>query len=278
MAGGNPTLNLSSSKGACEEGRASDLKEEDLLIKSRKVVALGLTLAVGVAGVAFATAADDNDAQVVGKVAPAKLDKKKFKPVNLTLGVKNSDDWITGAPDQPIPMSEFIEISKNVKVNLNKAPRCKAPIPDGTPTETARKSCPKKSVLGTGKATVVSAGGTVIATPVVTVFNGPGKNQVRLHTYAQALASSSPVVQGRIVKAKTKGYGQALSVPNAPDTGGLLITLFQAKLKKGSKVVTARCKPKQIKFKRTVVYKDESSESVTKKQKCTVKKAKKKKK
>lgn len=238
--------------------------------KSRKVVALGLTLAVGVAGLAIADAADDNDAKVIGKVNPAKLDKKKFKPVNLQLGVKNSADWITGI--QPNPASELIEVSKNVKINLNRAARCTAVIPNGTPTKEAKQLCPRKSVLGSGKARVQAPGGMVVAEPVVTVFNGPGKNEVRLHTYSPDLGAASPIVEGKIVKAKSRGFGKALRVAEAPETGPIMITLFHAKLTKKSKVATARCKPKKIKFKRTVTYADGSKESVSKAQKCKVKK------
>ncbi|HEY8466388.1 MAG TPA: hypothetical protein VIL04_06270 [Solirubrobacterales bacterium] len=242
--------------------------------KSRKAVALGVMLAVGVAGMAFATVADDNDARVIGKVNPAKLDKKKFKPVNLTLGVRNSDDWFMPGLSE-LPESEFIEVSKNVKINLNKRPRCKANISEGTPTSEVLQRCPKKSVIGTGKAEV-SAGppAGVIGQLDVTVLNGPQKGRLRLHAYSQPLGVA-PIIPARIVKAKTKGYGQALSVPNAPDTGGLLITLFQAKIGKKTGIAMARCKQKQIKFKRTVTYGDGSSESVTSKQKCTVKKKRK---
>lgn len=255
--------------------------------KSRRVVALGVALALAGAGIAAATA-DLNDAKVVGKVAPKKLDKKKFKPVNLTLGVINSKDHITGA--QSNPASELLRISKNVRVNLNKRPRCTAPLPNGITTEDAKAACPKRSVLGSGEAEVTAPGiapqcganvlnpPCVIATPVVTVFNGPGKNEVRLHTYSDDLGGASPIVDGKIVNAKKKGYGKALRVAEAPETGSVMITRFVAKLKKNTGVVTARCKPKQFKVERTVVYKDATQESVTTKQKCTQKKSGKKKK
>jgi hypothetical protein len=250
-------------------------------------VALGVTLALAVSGIAAATA-DENDAKVVGKVAPAKLDKKKFKPINLTLGVENSSDWITGI--QANPASELIRISKNVKINLGKRPRCNADLSNGTPPAAARKACPKKSFLGSGRAEVMGPGiapqcgadlfnpPCVIAEPVVSVFNGPGKNQVRLHTYDPNLGVASPVVQGRIVPAGKKGYGKALRVANAPETGPLLITKFNATLKKSTGVATARCKPKKIKFERTVTYADDTRETVTKTQNCKVKKKAKKKK
>ena len=135
--------------------------------------------------------------------------------------------------------------------------------------------CPPKSNLGSGDAEVTAPGGAVIAEPVVTVFNGPGKNELRLHTYSPDLGVASPIVDGKIVNAPGK-FGQALDVPEAPETGAVMITGFNAKLKKSSKVATAKCKPKKITFKRTVTYADASKESVTKTQKCKQKKKKKK--
>jgi len=234
------------------------------------IVASGLAVTLATAGIAVAggTGAAENEAAVDGKVTPSKLDKKKFKPVNLFLGVRNSNTQIDGLQENPA--SEFIAISKNVKVNLSKAPRCTVPIDNGTPTAQAKAMCPKKSFLGKGDAEVTAPGPTVIAEPVVSVFNGPGKNELRLHTYDEALAEASPIVDGKIVNAPGK-FGKALDVPEAPETGGVMITKFNAKLLKARKVATARCKPKQIKYKRTVTYDDGSSESVTRTQKCKVK-------
>jgi hypothetical protein len=242
-----------------------------LIKKSRMIVAGGLAVVVATAGIAVAggTGAAENIAAVDGKVTPSKLSKKKFKPVNLFLGVRNSNGHIDGM--QSNPASEFIAISKNVKVKLSKAPKCTAPLAPGTPTAQAKAACPGKSFLGSGVAEVTAAGPTVIAEPVVSVFNGPGKNQLRLHTYSPALGTASPVVNAKIVNAPGK-WGQALSVPNAPETGGVMITKFNAKILKKRKVATAKCKPKKIKYQRRVTYKDGSSEVVTKAQKCKVKK------
>ena len=111
--------------------------------------------------------------------------------------------------------------------------------------------------------------------PVVSVFNGPGPGQLRLHTFSPDLGPASPIVDARIVKAtraeQRQGFGQALSVPEAPVTGALKITSFNAKILKSKKVASAKCKPKKFKWKRTVVYTDGSRESVSKSQKCKVK-------
>ena len=86
----------------------------------------------------------------------------------------------------------------------------------------------------------------------MSVFNGPGPGQLRLHTYSPDLGPASPVVNARIVNAtqqeQNQGYGQALSVPNAPVTGALKITSFNSTILKSSKVVTAKCKPKKFKL------------------------------
>ena len=50
-----------------------------------------------------------------------------------------------------------------------------------------------------------------------------------------------------------------------------MITSFNAKILKSTKVATAKCKPKKFKTTRRVVYDDDSAESVSKTQKCTVK-------
>ena len=234
------------------------------------IVAGGLAVVVATAGVAIAggTGASENNPGVQGKVTPSKLAKKKFKPVNLLLGVTNSNGHIDGT--QSNPAKEFIALSKNIKVNLKKAPRCTAALPNGSTPQFAKNACPAKSFLGSGVAEVTAPGPTVIAEPVVSVFNGPGKNQVRLHTYDPGLGAASPIVNGKIVNAPGK-FGQALNVPNAPETGGVMITAFNAKLMKKRKVVTAKCKPKKFTYKRTVTYKDGSKESVTRTQKCKVK-------
>ena len=251
-----------------------------MFTKSRKVVALALASTVALTGVAIAgtTGADLNDANVVGKVTPNKLDKKKFKPVALFLGVENSPDS-TGNEDANAA-AENIKISDNVKVNLKNTPICTTELENGTPTDVARDICPNGSYIGKGDAEVYGPGAfcsppqvdpCVGAEPVVSVFHGPEQDELQLHTYDPGLGAASPVVDAAIVKANKKGYGQALDVPNAPTTGALKITKFNAELFKDSKVAKARCKPKEIKFLRKVTYHDDSSETAKLTQKCKVK-------
>jgi hypothetical protein len=246
-----------------------------VFITSRKILALGTAVTVATAGVAVGgtTGADLNDAKVVAKVKPSKLSKKKFTPVSSLLGVVNSPD--SAGNEDANAKSERIAISKNIKVKLSKAPVCTAALPNGSTPQFAKNACPAKSYLGGGKATVHAPGPVLAAEPVVSVFNGPNPGQLRLHTYSDDLGPASPVVNAFIVKAtqqeKNKGYGQALNVPNAPVTGALKITSFNAKITKKSGVALAKCKPKKFKWLRTVVYTDDSSETATKSQKCKVK-------
>lgn len=234
--------------------------------KSRLTATLGLVLALAVSGIAFGTAAE-NDAKVVGKVSPKKLDKKKFKKAQLFLGVENSSAHIDGM--QSNPASEYISIGKNVKISLNKAPLCPVRIANGTPTEAARAQCPEGSVLGTGVAEVKSSPDNVVGKPVVTVFNGPTLGELQLHTYSDETGAASPTVPARVVKSREGNpYGQALDVQNAPETGGLMITKFNATLDKSTGVVSARCKSKTIPYLREVTYKDGTSETAELTQNC----------
>jgi len=234
--------------------------------KSRLIVALGLVLALGVSSLAFATAAL-NDAKVLGKVTPKKLDPKIFKKVNLFLGVENSSAHINGS--QSNPASEYISIGKNVKINLKKAPLCPVTFSNGTPTASAKAQCPPGSVLGSGKAEVRSGPDSVIAEPVVTVFNGPTLGELQLHTYSDDLGAASPTVPARVVKSTAgAAYGQALDVPRAPETGAVMITKFNATITKSAGVALARCRAKKIPFLRKVTYKDGTSETAILKQRC----------
>lgn len=243
-----------------------------MLSKSRLIVAVGLVLALAVSGIAFAQGTV-NEAFVDGSVKPSKkLDKKKYKKTNLFLGIRNQNT-VTGA--QINPAAEKISISKNVKVDLNKADRCPVTLSNGTPTSAAKAQCPPGSLIGTGEAEVQAPGNVVVATPEVNVFNGPGNNQLQLHTYSDQLGAASPVVPASIVNSdQGSKFKHMLNVPVAPETGALLITKFNATLAKSSGVPSVKCKPKTVTFLREVTYKDGTSETAELKQpvKCKPKK------
>jgi len=236
---------------------------------------LGLVLALGVAAIAYAAGADEATPRVEGKVTPKKLDKKKFKPVQLFTEVSTElPVGPTGCnPEtggQCNPESEFIEFGNNIKFKSKAAPFCTASL-NGTTTEQAKAACPKGSNIGSGEAAVKLSEETTATDFTVTAFNGPKKNQIRLHAYSPSFgAENTQVVLGIIAAATTNGYGSALSVPDAPDAGGdaFAITKFNATIERGSKVVTARCKAKKMLFKRTVEYDDGSEEFVTDRHNC----------
>lgn len=243
-----------------------------MIRKSRFVVAIGLVLALAVAGIAFATGDTENDAGVQGKVSPKKLSKRDYEKVKFFTGVTTSTSH--DVPGQQNPEVEFIEFGKNVKFDNSKAPFCTADL-NQTTTDQAKASCPKKSNIGAGKASANLGSGGTVDDVVVTAFNGPGKDQLRLHAYSPKLGPSlTQVVDGKIVRAKTKGYKYALSVPNAPDLGNdaFLLTSFNATIERDSKVVSARCKDKKFLWKRTVTYDDGTQDTAMTKQKCKRKK------
>jgi hypothetical protein len=240
--------------------------------KSRFVLSIGLVVALGAGTLAYADGASENTAFVDGSVKPKKLDKKKYKPVSLFSGVRTETN-ITGL--QQNPAVEYISYGKNVKFDLNAPDLCSTLPPNGSTPEQAKAACPPKSYLGQGVAAVQAPGGAPpIDDLIVSVFAGPAKGGIQLHTYSPTLGQASPTVPGSIVKSNAGSkYGQALSVPNAPETGALMITKFNATIDKKSKTVLARCKAKEFLFQRKVTYKDGSTETAELKQSCKRKKS-----
>ena len=101
------------------------------------------------------------------------------------------------------------------------------------------------------------------------MFRGPDKKGIQLHTFSPTLGPAAPTVLGKIVNSNAGGqYGYALSVPNSPETGGLMITEFNATITKKSGAVLARCKSKNMPFQRKVTYDDGSTETAEITQKC----------
>lgn len=241
-----------------------------MIRKSRLVVALGLVLALAVAGVAFATGAEENNPTVLGKISPKKLDKKEFKAVKLFAGVATEPQRVPscgGGAAKCNPEKELIRFPKDMKWKSNAAPFCTASL-SGLTTEQARAACPEDSALGTGSASLrvpSSTGGTRdINDLAVTAFNGPVVNEVRLQYYSPTLgASAAAVITGKIVGAGKAGFNRALSVEDAPDAAGDVgfITSFNTTINKTSGVVLARCKADKFKFERTVTYDDGSTET-----------------
>ena len=248
------------------------------MFKNRRLaapVAATLIAALATGGIALATGATDNQAFVDGKVTPKKLDKNKRRPVNLFVGVR-TEGPVTGTQENP--EQERISFGKNVKWNGNKARRCKADITvPGLTAQQARSLCPRKSYLGKGSAEVALSNTVRVGDITVSAFNGPGRNQIRLHTSSPTLGAAAPTVFGKVVKSNQgRKYGQMLVVADAPDAGGdaFMITKFNAKIKRSTKVAKARCKVRKFRFLRAVTYDDGSVETVQKQQKCKRKRGK----
>ena len=238
-----------------------------MIKKSRFVLALGLTMALGVGGMAFGDGASDNQAFVDGKLQKTKMDKKQFKPNQLFSGVRTETNATLGT--QQNPHSEKLNYPKNMKFDLDAGSECSANLPNGATPQQARDMCPADSFLGEGAAEVIQPNGSRIQDIVVSVFKGPARNGVRLHTYSPTLQGASPTVPGVIQKANAGGeFGDALVVANAPQTGALMITKFNATINKTSKAVLARCKDKTMTFQREVTYDDNSKETAETTQKC----------
>jgi hypothetical protein len=240
----------------------------------RMTGAIALSLVLGVSALAFADGATDNEAFVDGSVKPDRLPKNEYKPIELYTQVSTQGP-VTGS--QANPESELIEYDKDGKWKTNKAPTCDAEI-EFESTESAKAACPPGSAIGKGEADILLAGGVSYTGLTVTAFNGPGKNEIRLHTYDPRLAGATPTVFGRIIKLSGGGkYGLALSVEDAPDVAGDtgMITRFNATISKQAGVALARCKDKKFNVRRTVTYDDGTQDVATDVENCKQKKERK---
>jgi len=241
---------------------------------ARLVVAVGVATAIGVASFAYADGASTNNAFVDGSFKPTKLDKKKYSPVELFSGVRTEvPGGVNGT--QSNPAIEYLSYPKNGKFDLNAGSLCTTLPPSGSTPEQAQNACPKDSYIGKGVAEVQGPGIAPINDIVVSVFRGPAKTGIQLHTYSPTLGQAAPTVLGQIVKSNAgPQYGQALSVPNAPVTGALMITKFNATIFKSSGAILARCKAKSFTFQRKVTYADGSTDVAETPGTCKQKKSK----
>jgi hypothetical protein len=238
---------------------------------ARLIVCVGLAVALGAAGSAAADGVSENAAFVDASVKPKKLGPKKWKPIELFSGVRTETN-ITGFQSNPV--SEYISYPRNGKFDFNAGDVCSTLPPNGSTPEQARAACPEDSYIGAGHAEVWGPGNLPVAPDLtVSVFRGPDKRGIQLHTYSPTLLTAAPTVQGHIVKSNAgKEFGDALVVPHAPETGALMITSFHATVFKSSKAILGRCKDKTMTFQRRVTYADGSSETAEITQRCKRKK------
>jgi hypothetical protein len=238
----------------------------------RFIAAVGLTVALGVAALAYADGASDNTAYVDGSIKPKKLDPKKRTPIALFSGVR-TEGSVTGS--QANPEAELIEYDADGKWKSKAAPLCTADLEvPGLTADQARDLCPAKSYIGSGEAEVALNNTARISDITVSVFNGPEKNQIRLHTSSPTLGPAAPTVFGEVIKSKSPKYGPALLVADAPDAGGdaFMITKFNATIFRSSGISLFRCGNKHVYTRRTVTYDDGSQERAVTESKCKQKK------
>ncbi len=196
-----------------------------------------------------------------------RLDRKKLKPVALFTEVR-TEGSVTGT--QPNPERDYVEYDKDVAWRSNAAPRCTANIDvPGLSADQARDLCPPKSYIGIGEVEVKMSEIARLSL-TVSVFNGPGKNEIRLHTASPTLGGGAVTVYGEIVKSDSKKYGPVLLVPDQPDAGGdaFMITKFNSTIFRSSGVSLASCPDGRFRIRRTVTYDDGSQESVADSQTC----------
>jgi hypothetical protein len=223
---------------------------------------------VAVAGLAFADSATEFDVLVEASVKPAKLDKKKYKPVTLFSEVRTSaPGGVNGL--QANERTEVLDYGTDVEWDLRATPVCSSLPPNGATPEQARAACPK-SYLGSGHGRLTGPDLTIDDMTVSAFHGGPfGKNGLVLYTSSPTLGGGAPPVYGKIERSKAGNeYGQALVIPNVPESGVFLVTEFTFTIERATKSVLARCMAKKFPFQRTVTFADGSSEVATLSQPC----------
>jgi hypothetical protein len=232
---------------------------------------------LGVSGIALADGGTDNTSNVLIGVSKKKLPKKKgdAKKISLTSGVTTVDtDNNPVVPDQAAEVVN-IDYDKDLYLSFKGITPCTANLL-GTTTEAARAACPNSIVSSAGSAKArlpnFPAPNNEVTDITVTAFVGATPNDIRLHAATPTLGpGATQVVEGKLGKSPTAGYGTRLSVPDAPDLAGDVgaLTAFQATLNKG---VKATCKDKKIKTHAEFTYDDGSKDSADASISCKQKK------
>jgi len=277
-----------------------------VISKSRFVLALGLTLALGIAAVSYGDGGSSKRAtaevKVIGAISPSdekgtkpskvlKYKAGKYSKVKMYTAVSTIDN-VTGT--QANPIAEAIKYSKNIKLNTNAVPQCSTLPPSGSTPQQAQQAC-GKSYLGSGTAELTTPGGGKISDVVVTSFAGKVAGDTRkdpgilLHTYSPTLGQAAPTVPGYVVKSG-KGKrrdpfsgGYTFDVPHAPETGSLQIDYFGTNINKDTNTVEVTCSTKKSKkaakrgksgkfqWQRTSTFSDGTKLTASDSQPCKVK-------
>jgi hypothetical protein len=230
--------------------------------RRRLVIAVGLTLALGVAGVAYAANTTSSTATI--NVTPSLLKATKFKAATLAVHTHSRNI----ADPNKIPASAQnvdLDFDNALKFTTKGLATCKVvqtnaggPL-DNTTTAQAKNKCGTASQVGAGSAQASNnnpAPGQppVTHTGVVTAFNGKkdsaGHPTIYLHTrFGADLGNVTVVLVGVLVPSPVGGdYGKRLQVHNIPQVPGVPLTDFQTTVKKDFKVdgvtkhyISAKC-------------------------------------
>jgi len=232
--------------------------------KRLMIVALGATLALGVAASAIgATATQTIDSVLGGKTTP-KFDKKKFKPTSIQVETTTADASNPAAIPPKTTQAKIVFDKKDVKFNAKAVPGCHASQIENTTTEAAKAAC-GSSIVGGGSAIAalpLGAGGTRQDFPaVVTAFNSADGKGILLHSRVGAPLNTTVVLVGTL-------SGTTLTVQVPPLAGGVGgIAEFKTKVSKKD-YVQGRCADKKINTSGTFTYSDAPSTTVSDTQKC----------
>jgi hypothetical protein len=200
------------------------------------VLGLSAVLALGVAGVAYATQITLRAGNLVttfgGTTSPKALPKTKYAPVTTTLfgKIKTTDG------SHPSALREAqVNIAKNVKVNVKGFPVCKSSKLQATSTAAAKKAC-GDAILGQGSADAQIAfpeqKPITVPSPLL-VFNGGekgGKVTLLIHTFITVPVPAAIVTTVTIKRSGT-GVKSVSKIPQIVGGSGSVLD-FKFKLGK----------------------------------------------
>ena len=234
------------------------------------IVALGCMVMAS-----FAQAGQTLDASI----KPAKLDKKKKKPVKLLIDIRTGDNISSpvNADQPPDADRTIVEFPKNLSFNTKAAPNCKGTQAalQSTSTDAAISICGKKSIVSRGGDVQVDNATRTVTSPTgafvtidndpanpgstqtlvavqVTAFNADKKNMLYLHSRPLTLPVTNVLI-GKLKKAKGK-FGKKLDV-TIPQLLAGGISDFKVTVKKG-KYVQAVCKSRKMPYRASTAYSD----------------------
>jgi len=215
---------------------------------------------------------------LTASIKPAKLDKKKKKPVTLVVDIRTEDKSSEAGQNQPPDADRtVVDFPKNLSFDTKAVPNCEGSEADlqNTDTETATEICGKKSIVTVGGPVQVDNSSRTVTSPTgafvtvasnpnipgsqqtlvpvqVTGFNGTAKNILYLHSRPTSLPVTNVLV-GKLKKGKGK-FGNSLDV-TIPQLLAGGISDFKTTVKAG-KYVQAVCKTTKMPYAATTKYSD----------------------